>query len=207
MSFIPRYRALILLAVFGCLRWGELAALRRMDIDLATRTVRIERTLTELRGNGQVFGPPKTDAGHRTVAFPDFIVSDLTSHLAQFTAPEADALVFTSPTGTPLRPSNFRRRTWAKAIEAARLPAIHFHDLRHTGNTLTAEAGANLRELMERMGHSSTRAAMIYLHSTSERQRALADTLSAFVATKLKSERAYTKASGTGVARHGADDA
>jgi integrase len=89
----PRYRALILLAVFGCLRWGELAALRRMDIDLATRTVRIERTLTELRGNGQVFGPPKTDAGHRTVAFPDFIVSDLTSHLAQFTAPEADALV------------------------------------------------------------------------------------------------------------------
>ena len=203
----PRYRALILLAVFGCLRWGELAALRRMDIDLATRTVRIERTLTELRGNGQVFGPPKTDAGHRTVAFPDFIVPDLTSHLAQFTAPKTDALVFTSPTGTPLRPSNFRRRVWAKAIEAARLPAIHFHDLRHTGNTLTAEAGANLRELMERMGHSSTRAAMIYLHSTSERQRALADTLGALVATKLKSERADSKASGTDVARHGADGA
>ena len=67
--------------------------------------------------------------------------------------------------------------------------------------------GANLRELMERMGHSSTRAAMIYLHSTSERQRALADTLNALVATRLKSERTYTKASGTGVARHGANDA
>jgi hypothetical protein len=39
-----------------------------MDIDLATGTVRIERTLTELRGNGQVFGPPKADAGHRAVA-------------------------------------------------------------------------------------------------------------------------------------------
>jgi integrase len=102
---------------------------------------------------------------------------DLTSHLAQFTAPEADALVFTSPTGTALRPSNFRRCAWAKAVEAAGVPVIHFHDLRHTGNTLTAEAGASLRELMERMGHSSTRAAMIYLHSTSERQRALADTL------------------------------
>jgi hypothetical protein len=81
--------------------------------------VRIERTLTEVRGSGQVFGPPKTDAGHRTVTFPDFIVPDLTNHLAQFTAPEADALVFTSPTGTPLRPSNFRRRAWAKA--AARI--------------------------------------------------------------------------------------
>jgi integrase len=203
----PRYRALILLAVFGCLRWGELAALRRTDIDLVTRTVRIERTLTELRGSGQVFGPPKSDAGHRTVAFPDFIVPDLTSHLAEFTAPEADALVFTSPTGTPLRPSNFRRRVWAKAIQAAGFPIIHFHDLRHTGNTLTAEAGANLRELMERMGHSSTRAAMIYLHSTTERQRALADTLSALVATKLKAERTNSQSSGTEVARHGADGA
>ena len=45
------------------------------------------------------------------------------------------------------------------------------------------------------------------LHSTSERQRALADTLGALVATKLESERADSKASGTEVARHGADDA
>ena len=203
----PRYRALILLAVFGCLRWGELAALRRTDIDLVTRTVRIERTLTELRGSGQVFGPPKSDAGYRTVAFPDFLVPDLTTHLAQFTAPETDALIFTSPTGTPLRHSNFRCRSWARAVEAAGLPAIHFHDLRHTGNTLTAEAGASLRELMERMGHSSTRAALIYLHSTSERQRVLADTLGALVATKLKPERADSKTSGTEVAYHGANGA
>ena len=68
------------------------------------------------------------------------------------------------------------------------------HDLRHTGNTLTAEAGASLRELMERMGHSSTRAAMIYLHSTAERQRALADTLGALVATRLKAERTDSQA-------------
>jgi hypothetical protein len=31
------------------------------------------------------------------------------------------------------------------------------------------------RELMDRMGHSSTRAALIYLHSSDERQRMLAD--------------------------------
>jgi hypothetical protein len=37
--------------------------------------------------------------------------------------------------------------------------------------------GAKLRELMARMGHSSTRAALIYLHSTSERQREIADAL------------------------------
>ena len=61
------------------------------------------------------------------------------------------------------------------ALAAAGLPSVHFHDLRHTGNQLSAEAGANLRELMARMGHDSTRAASIYLHSSAERQRTTAD--------------------------------
>jgi hypothetical protein len=42
-----------------------------------------------------------------------------------------------------------------------------------------AEAGANPRELMERMGHSTSRAALIYLHSTSARQHHLADVVRA----------------------------
>jgi hypothetical protein len=43
------------------------------------------------------------------------------------------------------------------------------------GNQFTANAGANTRELMARMGHDSERAALIYLHSSDKRQRALAD--------------------------------
>ena len=65
----PRYRALVLLAVFGSLRWGELAALRRSDIDLTNRTIRVDRQLTEVTGQGLTFGPPKSAAGRRT-AFP-----------------------------------------------------------------------------------------------------------------------------------------
>jgi len=38
---------------------------------------------------------------------------------------------------------------------------LHFHDLRHTGNTLAASDGESLRELMDRMGHDSVRAAMM----------------------------------------------
>jgi integrase len=49
------------------------------------------------------------------------------------------------------------------------------HDLRHTGNQLSADAGANLRELMERMDHDSMRAALVYQHTTAARQRAVAD--------------------------------
>ena len=62
----------------------------------------------------------------------------------------------------------------------------HFHDLRHTGNTLTAAAGASLRELMDRMGHSSARAALIYLHGSDARQRAIADGLSKLVEREVR---------------------
>ena len=78
-----------------------------------------------------------------------------------FTALGDESLVFTSPTGAPLRHGNFRRRVWLAAVKTAGVPAIHFHDLRHTGNHLTAEAGATLRELMDRMGHSTTGAAKL----------------------------------------------
>jgi integrase len=53
-----RYRALVLLAVFCSLRWGELAALRRADIDLAEGTVKVARTMHQLAGGGHSFGPP-----------------------------------------------------------------------------------------------------------------------------------------------------
>jgi integrase len=96
------------------------------------------------------------------------------------------------------------RRIWLPALTKAELSNIHFHDLRHTGNALTANAGANLRELMERMGHSSTRAALIYLHSTGERQRTLADTLGKLAQAELKKAKATThksSQSGTDVAQ------
>ena len=83
-----------------------------------------------------------------------------------------------SSSGTRLRRSNFRRRVWLPALTKAGLPEIHFHDLRHTGNILTATAGASLRELMARMGHASTRAALVYLHDTDDRQRAIATVIS-----------------------------
>jgi integrase len=185
----PRYRSLILLAVFGSLRWGELAALRRCDLNLASGTVRIERSLSELPGGGYLFGPPKSDAGHRIVAIPRAVRPELKRHLSEFAAPGADALVFTSPTGAPLRHGNFRRRSWLPALARTGLTGTHFHDLRHTGNNLTAESGATLRELMDRMGHSSSRAALIYLHGSDVRQQEIADNLSKLIRSEQKRGR------------------
>jgi integrase len=185
----PRYRALVLLAAFGSLRWGELAALRRSDIDLTNRTIRVERQLTEATGQGLTVGPPKSAAGRRTVPLLSMIVTDLAAHLDEHAQDGDDGLMFTSPEGTPLRHGNFTRRVWLPAVGKAGLPGVHFHDLRHAGNHYTATAGANLRELMERMGHSTSRAAMIYLHSTDPRQRALADAVDKAARAELRQAR------------------
>ena len=194
-----RYRALVLLGVFGSLRWGELAALRRSDIDFQARTVWISRQLSEQRGGGFAFGPPKSDAGHRTVAIPSVIRPDLASHIVTFAASGDDGLVFTSSAGRPLRRSNFCRRNWHPTLRATGLPPIHFHDLRHTGNQFAADEGANLRELMDRMGHSTTLAALAYLHGSDERQQAIADALSSRAAAELNRPKA--RPSGTQRAR------
>ena len=66
------------------------------------------------------------------------------------------------------------------------LDSFHLHDLRHTGNTLAGEAGATLRELMDRMGHASTRAALIYQHRTTQRDKVIADEISRRAKDELK---------------------
>jgi integrase len=62
-------------------------------------------------------------------------------------------------------------------VAELRLGDFHFHDLRHTRNTLAASSGASTRELMHRMGHASMRAALIYQHATSERDREIASAM------------------------------
>ena len=125
-------------------------AIARRHVALSTGSGR-RRELWKAGMSHHHFGPLKSAAGQRTVAVPAAIMPTLKNHLQKYTAPEPDALVFTTPTGTLLRHDNFRRRQWLPALTAANLTGIHFHDLRHAGNALTAGAGATLRELTDRM--------------------------------------------------------
>ena len=188
----PRHRALILLLTFASLRWSELAALRKEDIDLDACTVWVTRQIYYLPGGGHTFGPPKSKAGIRLVVFADIIAPDLRAHFETVSDPAA--LVFTSPNGAPLRHSNFYRRVWMPALKLLGLADTHIQDLRHVGNQFTSDAGASLREMMTRMGHSSTRAALIYQDSTTERQREIADQVSKRAKAALKkSKRSGTR--------------
>ncbi|MFG2391681.1 tyrosine-type recombinase/integrase [Streptomyces lavendulae] len=176
----PRFRALVLMAGFLGLRWGELIGLHRRDVDLENRTVRVRRAVAEL-GNGQrEIKAPKSAAGKRTVSIPGVILPDLHDHLKRYAEAGADGRVFVGAKGATPRRNHFNR-LWHKACLEAGVKELHFHDLRHTGNTLAASTGASTRELMTRMGHSTARAALIYQHASADRDRLIADALSGLV--------------------------
>lgn len=174
-----RFRVFVLLKTFANLRWGEITALERRDVDPEAATVRVRQQYIERRGEGLVLGPPKSRAGSRTVSFPTAIASAVRGHLDRYVAPQPSALVFPGPTGAPLWRGNFNKLVrWKEAVGSIGAPDLHLHDLRHTGNTLAAQTGASLRDLMARMGHDSTAAAIIYQHASQKADRAIADALS-----------------------------
>lgn len=197
----PRYRALVLVAAYGGLRFGELAALRVSRVDPLRKTVRVEETLNEVRGH-IVIGPPKTRAARRTVTLPTFVAHALAEHLNAF-PPGDGGLVFTSPEGMPLRRNAFRPRVWVPATRAAGLPhsfargqadgfctcglaedsptherPLRTHDLRHTHVALLIGQGAHVKVIAQRLGHTSVRTVLdVYGHLFEGLDEAAADAL------------------------------
>jgi integrase len=173
-----RFRAFVLLATFASLRWGEITALTRRDIDLKAGTVRIRTAYTERSTGEMVLGLPKSRAGSRTVGIPQAIMPTLREHLATFVKAEPGSLVFPGAKGGPMRRSGFNRASaWPEAVRMVGIPNLHFHDLRHTGNMIAAESGAGLKDLMARMGHDNIRAAMIYQHAVRGADKAITDAI------------------------------
>jgi integrase len=106
----------------------------------------------------------------------------LRRRLDTFVEDRPDAFVFLGAGGGFLRGGNFRREaSWAQGLADMGLSGLHFHDLRHTGNTLAAQSGASLADLKARMGQDSDRAALIYHHASQGADRKIADALDARV--------------------------
>jgi integrase len=94
-------------ATFASLRFGEVTALRRMDVDLVRGSVTVRQAFTELPGQGLVGGPPKSRAGLRTVSLPGGVVAELRDYMDKFVSPEPTALVFIGAKGVAMRRSSF----------------------------------------------------------------------------------------------------
>ncbi len=160
------------------LRWGEVAGLRVRDLDLSGRTLSVTEIVTRDERGRSVAGPPKSQAGTRTLSMPEELAHVLSEHFGRLglTARDPDAYVFTTPTGKAWGYSNWRKQCWLPARTQAGLAGIGFHDLRRTAATYLVAGNVDLKTAQTRLGHSDPRLTLaVYAQATPEADRAAAE--------------------------------
>jgi integrase len=175
-----RLRLAVLIAAWCGLRFGEIFELRRRDLDLDKRVIRVRRAVARVAGEKPIVGPPTSTAGVRDVSIPPHLLPEFQRHLADHTGMGARSLLFPGTRGSDRQMAPATLFRWFyRARQAAGRSDLRFHDLRHTGATLAAATGATLSELMARLGHTTVRAAMTYQLAAADRDRVIAEALSA----------------------------
>jgi integrase len=173
----PRYEAMIYTGAMLGLRFCECAGLRVGRIDFDANTISVQESLVEADVGRLYSNPPKSHAGRRTMCMPPSLSARLAEHLARrgLTADDMSAYVFASPSGGPLRYSNFRKRVWQPAIARAGVPRIGFHDLRRTNATILVAEGVDLKTAQIRLGHADPSLTLgLYAQATTAGDRAAA---------------------------------
>ena len=111
---------------------------------------------------------------------PRFVLDAIDTHLATFVGGDPDGPLFPGEAGGIISDGWFQRE-WRLAKNALGLPAIRFHDLRHTAGTIASQQGATMNEVVSRPGHSTTSAAIRYQKAAADRDQLIADKLDDFV--------------------------
>lgn len=184
------WRALLEIGLWTGLRYGEIVGLRRGDVDLDRKVIRVRRSIARTRSEGVIEKGTKSDAGARDQRIPANLVPVLRAHLKAHVGRGGRALLFPSATGEHLAPSTFYGRPlskggdgWYAARQAAGHPTLHFHDLRATGATLLAQQGATEAEIMAWLGDSTPQAAQRYVRAARSRMDMLTERLAGVAAS------------------------
>lgn len=177
-----QFRALVLLAGWCGMRFGEVTELRRRDFDRDCTVVTISRGVTH-RADPNTPGADRCRVGstkngeQRTVTIPPHIREDVKAHLAQHVAKDAEALLFTPVRGGCHLHDRVFNDTFKKAAKDVGREDLSAHDLRRFARSKNAQV-ATLTENMSRLGHKTVGAALRYQHSQDGRDAIVAASLS-----------------------------
>ena len=196
LAIEPELKFAVLLAAYGALRFSELAGLQRRDIEIlpsahgmpASLTVNVARGAVKVSKEAHKespnkyevrLAPPKSLLSSRTVSVNEGLIPIAEEHLAKFVGKSPSSPVFgTGPNHNELMKYDYFEHRYSKAKRAIGCDEVSapIHSLRKYGATAFANAGANLNELSEWMGDSSTEAMKRYIKSTG-RARSLASSM------------------------------
>jgi len=157
--------------------YGELAELRRGDVEPDGSLIRVRRGVVYIDGQ-HIVSAPKSAAGVRDIAVPPHLAPAVVNHLDHHTAKGKGSLLFPSEDGDHLAHWKFRHQLY-KAAKSIGRDDLHVHDLRHLGAVLAAQSGATVKELMARLGHTSPAMSLRYQHVAQGRDVQIAAAMSA----------------------------
>lgn len=156
LSHIPDVYQLLVLTLYGTgMRWGEVTALTpaAFQFDAHPATVRVIQAWKQGADSRPYLGTPKTRRSVRTITLPVNLARELYTVCE---ARAAQAFIFTTPTGQPLRSGPFHSRVWQPAVKAAALGVSpRIHDLRHSHASALIAAGVSLPVIQRRLGHEN----------------------------------------------------
>lgn len=179
LDALPKHRRAIMSIIVWCgLRSGEARALRRRDLDLDTGVVTVRRSVTRVKGQLLV-DSPKTPAAIRDITIPPHVVRELRAWVIALPMRGRDSLLFPAGDGVSPLSDTTLAKAHARARMAVGKPGLTIHDLRRTSATLAAQQGATMAEIMRRLGHTTVQVALLYQQPTMDRDRQLAERMSA----------------------------
>lgn len=199
---------MVLTAAYGALRFGEVAGLRRRDVQL--RKLKIDGAVTQVKGKVERVDDPKTEGSLREVSIPAFLADEIAQHM-DANKGRPDSLIFPAPEGRPLSHTTFRSRYWIPALKAIGfgewvddeggrrfVPSSRFHDLRHAGVAMAIRKGAHPKVIQTWVGHSDIGTTMnVYGHLYDDAETELADSLDD-LRTVAREDAAYLRPEGAG---------
>ena len=184
-----RHVLMVMTAIETGMRWGELIALRPRHIDFLRRMVSVEETIVEVSkrssptGERMLFKPYPKDNEPRSFGVRADWLADVTEHIRAHGIGR-DELLFSTEAGTPISRNTFRSRVWLPAVKASGVDfAVRVHDLRHAHASWLLAGGADLKGVMDRMGHAQIQTTQKYLHTLPEADQKNLDALSRIAGT------------------------
>jgi integrase len=180
-----RFYALWLLVVTTGMRRGELAGLRRQDVDVEYGRVSPRVTRVVVAGYSQE-SDPKTAHGERTLALDPVTVAALRTYFDTWASErrllgQGSPLLFVWPDGRPLHPDTITA-LFHKHVAAAGLPRIRLHDVRHSYATAALQAGVPAKVISERLGHATAAFTLqVYTHVIPGMDQDAADQIAALI--------------------------
>jgi integrase len=151
----PRYRAVVVLGAGSGVRISEALGLTVDRIDFLRRHVTIDRQLARAGGRAPTFAPVKDKKNRpRTIPVGQVVLDELAAHIAAYGTSD-DGLVFTTAARAKVAHTTWGD-AWSTAAKAAGLTTGEgFHTLRHFYASALIASGASVKEVQERLGHTS----------------------------------------------------